>query len=444
MKKEDVVVTITAYDPSCGAGIGQDIKILSSIGLNGCGIITGIISQTKSSVKSIKFLSGDEVRTQFHTIFEEFIPLSLKIGIAGTREILQSIKESLTSFRYNKYIVIDPVTKSTSGHSLSKVDIKEVIYTFIDLSIIITPNKEELSMIMNKELDDPYEALSEIYKELNKPILLTGLKSEEYIKDILIYNNEFYEFSSPMVEAEFHDKGGALTSAICGFLSKGYNIVDSISYAKSYFDKLLSHSFQNRWLLNVGLNEYLDSKINETRDDLNEFAIDFCSFEGVNELIPESGINTGILASDYIGFEAIAVFDRNITIDRRLGITGPPQSIIDNSCHLSDILLTCHRRWKDIKAIINIKLDDKILNATKKTGLSMSELEYQNEMQHDLIKETKSIEHAIENINTDEPPDVIYYTVYQEKEPMIFIIASDIDSLFDKILLILNEIRSNL
>jgi len=444
MKKEDVVVTITAFDPTCGAGIGQDLKIFSSLGLNGCGVTTGIISQTKKSIKSIKFLSSDEVKVQLQTVFEEFIPLSLKIGIVGTRAILQTIKEILTSFRYNKYIVIDPVFMSTSGYSMSEVDIKEVIHTFIDLPIIITPNKEELSVIMDTESDDPYKSLSKIYKELNKPILLTGLRAEEHIKDILIYNDEFYEFTSSIIEAEFHDKGGALSSAISSFLSKGYSIVDSISYAKSYFNKVLSCSFQNRWLLNVGLNEYLASKINEAKDNLNEFAIDICSLEGITELIPESGINAGILASDYTGLEAVVVFDQNIIFNRRLGITSPPQSIIDNTCYLSNILVVCHKKWREISSIINTKMDEKNLNAIKKVGLSIFNLDAQNEIHNNLSKEDQPIEFLIESIRAKEPIDAIYYRNSPEKEPMIFILASNINVLFDKILLILNEVRSNL
>ncbi|MGQ9705805.1 MAG: bifunctional hydroxymethylpyrimidine kinase/phosphomethylpyrimidine kinase [bacterium] len=443
MKKEDVVLTITAFDPSCGAGIGQDIKIFTTLGLNGCGVATSIISQTKTSIKSMKFFSGEEVKIQLNTIFEEFIPLSLKIGIVGTRDILQSIKNVITSFRYNKYIVIDPVFISTSGYSLSNVDIKEIIYTFIDLPIIITPNREELFNIIGKDIDDPYESLLECYKELNKPILLTGIKSEEYIKDILIFNDNFYEFTSPLVKSDFHDMGGALSSAVAGFLSKGYGIIDSISHAKTYFDKLLSYSLQNRWLLNVGLYEYLSSKINEAKENLSEFAIDICSLEGISELIPECGINTGILVSDNDGLETVVVFDRNIFPDRRLGITRPPQGIVDNFCPLSNILITCHRKWKDVNTIMNIKINEKISTAINKTGLFMLNSESQNKIQDRLSKEIQSVEFSIKNLKINRTPDVISYKGYPVKEPMILLFAPDINSLYDKILLIISEMRTD-
>lgn len=432
MVGEEIVVSITAYDPSGGAGVGQDLKVFSSLGFNGCGVITGIISQTRDSVINSNFLPQIEIEHQLDAIFNEFIPLVIKIGIVGKGYILNTIKKYLIKNKYENYIVVDPVFRATCGDSISEIEPQELSNALRNMPTIIVANQEEFNNIYKYEIVDHHQALSDAYRELKIPILLTGIESNEIITDLLIYREEVHEFSCPKSNNQFHDMGGVLSSAIACYLARGYDIVEAVSKAKLYLNETMDHSVYNRWLLNIGLEQYIGSEINKAKEYLSELAVDICSIKNLHEIIPEVGMNAGTIAINKVGFERVVVFDRRITKDRRVGFTEPPHAIVDNTGYIARTLIACNKRWSNIQSAINIKMNDKIMECIKKCGLTTARIK------GDTI--APAVEQMIDGIDTDTTPDALYHLGFVGFEPIVVILADSIENLLNKVLLITEQL----
>ena len=141
MKKK--ILIIGGHDPSGGAGVMMDANICR---LNECHPLTLITSETVQNSQKSKdnFPAKEKIfKKQLDFILDDIKPDAIKIGLIGSYEIAQAIKNFLVKTKIP--VVIDPVIGPTSGKSfLNKKAIEFMRDELLPLASIVTPNEDEL------------------------------------------------------------------------------------------------------------------------------------------------------------------------------------------------------------------------------------------------------------------------------------------------------------
>src|SRR5215468_6938316 len=135
-----ILLSIAGFDPSCGAGVGADLKTFAAHGCYGVAAITSLTVQSTQSVEAVHNTPSAEVREQLEVLAKDCDIAAVKIGMLGNRGNAVAVGEFLDAHNF-AHIVHDPVMKSSSGTEL--LDAGGVKYLAAELlrrSSVITPN----------------------------------------------------------------------------------------------------------------------------------------------------------------------------------------------------------------------------------------------------------------------------------------------------------------
>jgi len=109
-----VLLTIAGFDPSCGAGVGADLKTFAAHGCYGMGAITSLTVQGTQGVEAVHNTPSAEVREQLDVLAKDCDIVAVKIGMLGNRGNAVVVAEFLDAHKF-AHVVHDPVMKSSSG-----------------------------------------------------------------------------------------------------------------------------------------------------------------------------------------------------------------------------------------------------------------------------------------------------------------------------------------
>ncbi|WP_235374937.1 bifunctional hydroxymethylpyrimidine kinase/phosphomethylpyrimidine kinase [Caldicellulosiruptor naganoensis] len=252
MKKVRKVLIIAGFDPSCGAGIVLDTKVVRALGEFAASVITCLTVQTTERVYDAKTIDPDFFEYQLQRIIEDIEPDSVKIGLLGSEEIAKVVLRNIR--RYNlKNIVCDPVLKSTSGFEFGEDRFVEFLKSeFLKVCSVITPNKTEAEVIFDMKIENFGEdILNSIQQKMNKmgikSCVLKGGHVDGYLaEDVLITQTEIYRVSAKKKGStdNIHGTGCAFSSAFATFLAKGYNMYDTLKQTKDFVSNLIHNSIK--------------------------------------------------------------------------------------------------------------------------------------------------------------------------------------------------------
>ena len=235
MKKK--ILIIGGHDPSGGAGVMMDANICR---LNDCHPLTLITAETVQNSQKSKdnFPATMKVfKKQLDFILEDIKPDAIKIGLIGSYEIAQVIKNFLVKTKMP--VVIDPVIGPTSGKSfLNNKAIEFMRDELLPLASIVTPNEDELFKLSNKK---NIENSIEFFYELGvKNILVTGkIKTNKIVNYLFSDGSDPLQFKNHLLKGYFHGTGCMLSSLLTIFLAKKFSVVDSCEKASNQTNSYL-------------------------------------------------------------------------------------------------------------------------------------------------------------------------------------------------------------
>ncbi len=250
-------LSIAGIDPSAGAGIFSDIKVMSALGVYGCGVVTALTVQNTKTVQIVSPVPSNLLAQQLDCLLSDISINSVKIGMVPQTDSIIVLTEKLTKWNLKK-IVLDPVMISKSGHPLiENSTILSICEFLLPLATIITPNLPETGALLQinppenmKEMRTAAEKIrSKMSNSDNRWVLIKGghLPGSDSI-DILHDGDRMIEIPGKKIETlNTHGTGCSLSSAIAALLTK-YDVQQAVYYAKSYLIKAI----QNSNLLNVG------------------------------------------------------------------------------------------------------------------------------------------------------------------------------------------------
>ncbi|WP_455497127.1 bifunctional hydroxymethylpyrimidine kinase/phosphomethylpyrimidine kinase [Coprobacter sp.] len=233
-------LTIAGSDSGGGAGIQADLKTMSAIGVYGMSVITAITAQNTCGVKAIQPIEPEIVTAQLEAVLTDIGTDSIKIGMLHSAGIVKAIIEILDKYT-PRYVVLDPVMISTSGHKLIEDDTIEIIRKeLFARSTIITPNLDEamlLSGIQISEEKDMYKAGKKLLAKGCRAVLMKGghLKSKIMTDILLTLEGEKYIFNAENITTpNTHGTGCTLSSAIASYLALGSTLPEAVKQAKQF------------------------------------------------------------------------------------------------------------------------------------------------------------------------------------------------------------------
>ena len=242
--KMKTALTIAGSDCSGGAGIQADLKTMTMNGVYGMSAITALTAQNTIGVRAIQEATPEFLKEQLDAIFEDIYPNAVKIGMVSSAELIRVIAEELKYFKATN-IVVDPVMVATSGSSLIKTNaVKTLVQELMPIATLVTPNIPEAEMLSGMTIESKEDMLAVANKIGNTygcAVLLKGGHSINDANDLLYCEGKFIWFEGKRIKnPNTHGTGCTLSSAIASNLAKGFNLVESVKYAKEYISAALA------------------------------------------------------------------------------------------------------------------------------------------------------------------------------------------------------------
>ncbi len=235
-------LTIAASDNSGGAGIQQDLKVAEDMGYWGLSAITGITVQDFDKVSRIYPVSSEVLTEQIEKCIKSFDASAVKIGAVCSDENIIAISGLIKKYKL-KNIVLDTVFSPTRGSAfIGKKSIELFRNKLLPVVRIITPNKNELSLLSGKKMNtlkDCIVAAKELSLRYNCDIYITGGHFDgKIITEALVQKNKVTLFAKERLNLKYsHGTGCAFSSALSCLINDN-PVKDSCEKASEYVSKL--------------------------------------------------------------------------------------------------------------------------------------------------------------------------------------------------------------
>ena len=242
MSAKPVALTIAGSDPSGGAGIQADLKTFHQFGVYGEAAITLITVQNTVGVERVEVLAADLVADQIRAVISDIPPAAAKTGALGNRAIIEAVAALAAGFPFP--LVVDPVMVSKHGVALLEADAIEVLKTnLLPYAFLLTPNLEEAALLTGvevRDVDGMRAAAQQLAALGPRAVLVKGGHLTGVATDVLYFEGEFHEFTSPRFETQHtHGTGCTFSAAITAALASGSDLRAAIARAKGYITQAI-------------------------------------------------------------------------------------------------------------------------------------------------------------------------------------------------------------
>jgi hydroxymethylpyrimidine/phosphomethylpyrimidine kinase len=238
------LLIIAGSDSSGGAGIQADIRTATALGVYAMTAVTAVTVQDMVRVHAIHAVPAAVVREQISCVLAEIGVDAIKIGMLGSREIVEAVADALAGHAAIP-IVLDPVLASTSGTPLLASGAIDIMMTrLFPLAALVTPNLPETERMTGMGVSTEAEiitAAQQLRKCGARAILVKGGHAGgERVRDILITKDGTENFDAPRIGVpSARGTGCTLSTAIACELASGKSLSGAVRQARNYLRKAL-------------------------------------------------------------------------------------------------------------------------------------------------------------------------------------------------------------
>lgn len=245
------VLTIAGSDSGGGAGLQADLKVITALGAYGMSVITAITAQNTLGVTRIQDVDLDVIEAQIDAVVLDIGVDIVKIGMLASPEIVRTVAKSLQRHGIQR-IILDPVLRATSGASLGGDDTAQAMITeLFPMATLITPNLEEASLLLGREINHPGDykrAAQELLDMGPQAVLIKGGHldaTHTQITDFLMWKTledgleviQSKEFKHDRVNTlNTHGTGCSLAAAIATYLADRHDLSHAVAKAIAYVE----------------------------------------------------------------------------------------------------------------------------------------------------------------------------------------------------------------
>lgn len=242
-----ILLTIAGFDPSCGAGVGADLKTFAAHNCYGVAAVTAMTAQSTQGVKAVHPVQAAILREQLETLAGDVAISAVKIGMLGTKANAAVVAEFLDKNHFG-HVVLDPVVMPSAGNPelLDAAGVKFLRDELMKRASVVTPNMDEAALLTGMEVKDIAEmkAAAQKLAEMGaKAVIVTGGHLEKPA-DVLYENGEINPFGGDHAKSEnTHGSGCTLSSAVAAQLALGQQLREALILAKAYVYKAIEKSY---------------------------------------------------------------------------------------------------------------------------------------------------------------------------------------------------------
>ncbi len=234
------VLVLAGADPSGGAGLQADLKVLQALGVYATSAVTAITVQDTHRVHDVVAVDSFLVERQMEAILDDVGADCVKIGMLARRATVELVTRVCERKARGIPIVLDPVLVSSSGHPLLEVEGHSVlIERLMPLCALITPNVPEAELLTGLTIRDEAElhlAADRLLLMGQSAVLITGghLPGDTVIDLLRTADGLERRFEAPRLPDPPHGTGCSLASAIAAGLAHGYTLESAVELAHAF------------------------------------------------------------------------------------------------------------------------------------------------------------------------------------------------------------------
>lgn len=432
MKSVARALTVAGSDSSGGAGIQADLKTFAALGVYGMSAITAVTAQNTAGVAAVQPVDAEVVREQIKAVVSDIGVDAVKTGMLFSRKIVEAVADELKSI--DAPLVVDPVMVAKSGAKLLREDAEEaLIEKMLPLATVLTPNLDEAAKLAGmsiESLEDAEEAAKKIASMGPKAVVVKGGHlALDVSVDTLYYHGEVRRYAGRRVSGGTHGTGCTFASAIAALLAKGYDIFSAVGEAKRFVeDAILQGPKVGRGVAPVSPlgKTVLDAEKMRVLESVGEAVSLLESSQTFANLIPECQTNVAMAIPEPKSVQDVAAIPgRIVNAMGRVKASGCPK--FGASRHLASTLLIVSEFTPLVRAAVNIRFDEKVLEAARRLGYSYSEYDRSKEPLEVKAAEGETTKwgakEAIKRYGS--VPDMIFHRGDLGKEAMIIVLGRD-------------------
>jgi hydroxymethylpyrimidine/phosphomethylpyrimidine kinase len=426
------VLTIAGSDSGGGAGIQADLKVITLLGGYGMSVITALTAQNTVGVQGILEIPPRFVERQIDSVLSDIGVDAIKTGMLVNQEMIEVVSKKIKEYRV-KNVVADPVMVSKSGVYLLRKDARDAfIKNLIPLSLVVTPNLMEASVLAGlkvNSLDRMKKAAHHIYRLGAKYVVVKGGHLKGMAIDLLYDGKIFSEMEGPRIKSKnTHGTGCTFASAIATFLARGNSVPEAARKAKTF----VTMAIQSGVSLGKGTGPTNPSayvlREMERYQVVQELkrAVEILKEEKIGDLIPEVSSNLGYALPQAEGIEDVAAFPgRIVRFKDSAATSGDPEYGV--SRHIANIILTVMKFDPEYCSAMNIRYSKENAARLKRKGFVMGHFDRRLEPKRLKVKEGSSLEWGVGEVlrKMKRVPDFIYDEGDVGKEPMIRVLGKN-------------------
>jgi hydroxymethylpyrimidine kinase/phosphomethylpyrimidine kinase len=425
-------LSIAGSDSGGGAGIQADLKTFAALGVHGMTAITAITAQNTVGVTAVQAIEPEVVRAQIRAVVDDLGVDAAKTGMLYSSEIISVVAEEVA--RYHFPLVVDPVMVAKSGAPLLRPEaVDTLVKRLLPLATVLTPNRmeaEALSKIQIRSVEEARLAAKRIAEMGPRAVVVKGghLNTGDRVVDVLYLDGEFREYEAPRLNTKnTHGTGCVFSSAVAAGLARGVSIPDAVATARSFVSDAI------RFGLPIGSGFGPVDPVAQLHREAERYAVIDNLQRAVEmleeapslaSLVPESQINIGMaLPGAASRSEVAAIPGRIVKLRNRVKASSPPA--FGASEHIANTILAAITQDPEVRAAMNIRYSEAILDICRSMGLSISHYDRGEEPE-----EVKRVEGMTTRWGAEQAirragrvPDIIYHRGDYGKEPMILLLG---------------------
>jgi hydroxymethylpyrimidine/phosphomethylpyrimidine kinase len=153
--QQATLLVVAGLDPSGGAGLLADSRVVLQNGFHVAGVATALTEQDSIQCSWMHPTSPEVVSSQLARLVDDFEIRGVKVGMLANAEIVGAVAKALRRLALNKIpIVVDPILRATRGVHLLEGTPAHVLQPILELATLVTPNLEELATLTGRHIDD--------------------------------------------------------------------------------------------------------------------------------------------------------------------------------------------------------------------------------------------------------------------------------------------------
>lgn len=242
------ILCITGSDGTGTSGAQADIRTITAMGGMALTALTSVTVQNSHGILSLHDLADDVVAGQVSSLFDDYHPMAIKIGMIRQASVIRSLRDTVVGCRH---IVSAPGVLDSHGQRMMDDEaIDEFVRVFLPETEMLVTKCNEAQIITGINISNEasmIEAASWLLSRGPRAVLLRGGHCAEGLLTALLLQSDDIEhprfFTSPNTEGwQLHGVGGTLSSAITARLAFGDDIPTAVSNAHQYMRSQVVYS----------------------------------------------------------------------------------------------------------------------------------------------------------------------------------------------------------